>query len=332
MRLGAGPAAGGWNGMARTPAGRTETLRDLAENLLLRAAIGGALALPRRWRVPAFGWLVSRTIAPLAGFRERIRGNLAYVLPDLDAADVAALCRDVPDNFARTLIENYATEELREIGRRTPLTGPGLEAMEEARAAGRPILLLTGHFGNYEVPRAALIARGWTVGGLYRPMNNRYFNAHYAATMHRLGEPVFPRGRTGTAGFLRHLRGGGAGVLLIDQYFRSGAEIDFLGKPAPTALSAAEIALKIDALLVPFFGIRQPDGLSFEAVFEAPIPHATAVEMTSAFNAVLEEKVLAHMDQWFWIHRRWKPERKRARKQPRNASGPSVSAGAAKSG
>ena len=47
-------------------------------------------------------------------------------------------------------------------------------------------------------PRAALIARGWTVGGLYRPMNNRYFNAHYAATMHRLGEPVFPRGRAGT--------------------------------------------------------------------------------------------------------------------------------------
>ena len=292
-------------------AGKFATTADYLQNLVLRGAIGAALALPRRWRVPAFGWLVSRVIAPLAGFPARIRANLAHVRPDLPEAEVAALCRRVPDNFARTLIENYATDELLEIGRRTPPSGPGLAALEDARAAGRPILLVTGHFGNYEVPRAALIARGWTVGGLYRPMNNRFFNAHYAATMHRLGGPVFPRGRTGTAGFLRHLRGGGAGVLLIDQYFHSGASLGFFGKPAPTALSAAEIALKIDALMLPFFGIRRAGGLTFEARFEAPIPHSDPVTMTQAFNAVLEAQVEAHMDQWFWIHRRWKPERRR---------------------
>lgn len=292
-------------------AGRLATLADYLQNLVLRGAIGAALALPRRWRVPAFGWLVSRVIAPLAGFPKRIRANLAHVRPDLTSTEVAALCRRVPDNFARTLIENYATGELLELGRQTRPTGPGVPALQEARAAGRPILLVTGHFGNYEVPRAALIARGWTVGGLYRPMNNRFFNEHYAATMHRLGGPVFPRGRTGTAGFLRHLRGGGAGVLLIDQYFHSGADLDFFGKPAPTALSAAEIALKIDALMVPFFGIRRPDGLTFEAVFGAPIPRSDPVTMTQAFNAALEAQVEAHMDQWFWIHRRWKPERQR---------------------
>jgi len=292
-------------------AGRLATSIDFLQNLVLRGAIGAALALPRRWRVPAFGWLVSRVIAPLAGFPKRVRENLDHVRPDLPGAEVARLCRRVPDQFARTLIENYATDELLEIGRQTEPTGPGVAALEEARAAGRPILLVTGHFGNYEVPRAALIARGWTVGGLYRPMNNRFFNDHYAATMHRLGGPVFPRGRSGTAGFLRHLRGGGAGVLLIDQYFHSGADLDFFGKPAPTALSAAEIALKIDALMVPFFGIRRPDGLTFEAVFEAPIAHSDPVTMTQAFNAALEAQVEAHMDQWFWIHRRWKPERRR---------------------
>lgn len=296
---------------AAAMAGRLATSIDFLQNLVLRGAIGAALALPRRWRVPAFGWLVSRVISPLAGFPARIRANLAHVRPDLPETEVAALCRRVPDNFARTLIENYATEELLEIGRRTEPTGPGVAALEEARAAGRPILLVTGHFGNYEVPRAALIARGWTVGGLYRPMNNRFFNDHYAATMHRLGGPVFPRGRSGTAGFLRHLRGGGAGVLLIDQYFHSGADLDFFGKPAPTALSAAEIALKIDALMLPFFGIRRPDGLTFDAVFATPVAHSDPVTMTQAFNAALEAQVAAHMDQWFWIHRRWKPERRR---------------------
>ena len=45
---------------------------------------------------------------------------------------------------------------------------------------------------------------------------------------------------------------------------------------------------------------------------EAPIPPGDPVEMTQAINDNLEGWVRRHMDQWFWIHRRWKPERKRA--------------------
>jgi KDO2-lipid IV(A) lauroyltransferase len=270
-----------------------------------------ALFLPRRVRAPVFGWLVGRVVAPIAGFNHRIRANLDFIELGLSESEVRRLCRAVNDNFARTLIENYATDDLLETGRQTELTGPGIAAMEEARASGQAIILVTGHFGNYEVPRAALISRGWTVGGLYRPMNNPFFNAHYAQTMHRLGGPVFPRGRRGTAGFVKHLRSGGAGVLLIDQYFRRGAVLEFFGKPAPTALSAAELALKYDALMVPFYGIRQPDGRSFEAVFEAPIRHSDPATMTQAFNDSLEARVREHMGQWFWVHRRWKPERSR---------------------
>ena len=282
--------------------------RAFAENAVLRAAIGLALLLPHRVRVPLFGFL-GRAAAPLAGYHRRIRENLAHVLPDLPEAEVRTLCRAVPDNALRTLIENYATRDLMATGSRTPVTGPGLPAMEAARAKGQPILFVGAHFGNYEVPRAALIARGWKVSGLYRSMENRYFNAHYVRTMEALGPPVFPRGRRGTAGLVRYLSQGGAAVLLIDQYFRQGAALDFFGKPAPTALSAAELALKYGALLVPFYGIRQPDGLRFEAVFEAPIPHSDPWTMTQAVNDSLEARVRAHMGQWFWIHRRWKPGR-----------------------
>jgi KDO2-lipid IV(A) lauroyltransferase len=98
-----------------------------------------------------------------------------------------------------------------------------------------------------------------------------------------------------------------------------GPALPFFGKPAPTALSAAEMALKYDAALVPIYGIRQPDGLSFEIRVEDPIPHTDPETMTRALNASLEALVRDHMDQWFWIHRRWKPGRQ-ARIQRRRAA------------
>ena len=80
-------------------------LADWAQNLVLRGLINGLLLLPYRVRVPLCGWVMSRVIAPVAGYRKRVRGNLAMILPDLPKADVERIAREVPDNVGRTLIE-----------------------------------------------------------------------------------------------------------------------------------------------------------------------------------------------------------------------------------
>jgi KDO2-lipid IV(A) lauroyltransferase len=66
------------------------------------------------------------------------------------------------------------------------------------------------------------------------------------------------------------------------------------------------MALKYDALVVPVYGRRLPDGLNFELIFERPIAHTTPPEMTQALNDSLEAQVRADMKQWLWIHRRWR--------------------------
>ena len=281
---------------------------EFASNLAIRAVIGAAMLVPYRCRVPMAGWIVSRLVAPLAGYSRRVKDNLAHVCPDLPEAEVKRLMRAVPDNAGRTLIEIYSGKGFTNRFAHAPLTGPGVAALEAAHAAGRPVVLVTGHFGNYDAPRAALIAKGFNVGALYREMNNGYFNDHYVAAISQVGTPVFPRGRRGLSGLIKFLRAGNMGGFLIDQYMFDGANMTFFGKLAPTALSAAELALKYDALVVPTYGIRQPNGLDFEVVCEAPIPHGSAEEMTQALNDSLEALVREHMDQWFWIHRRWKPE------------------------
>ncbi|MGP3695776.1 lysophospholipid acyltransferase family protein [Rhodobacter sp. NSM] len=280
-----------------------------AQDRLLRALIGALLLLPYRWRVPLCGWVMSRIIAPLAGWDRRVRDNLSRILPELPPGEVRRLMRKVPENVGRAVIESYSGPDFVARAARNPLTGPGLVTLEAAHAAGRPVVLVTGHFGNYDASRAALLARGFRIGGLYRPMNNRYFNDHYVQAMAAIGGPVFPRGKAGLAGMLRHLRGGGMLGLLIDVHMRSGAILQFFGHPARTALSAAELALKYDAPLVPVYAIRAQNGLDFDIRVDAPIPHSTAEEMTQALNDSLEAVVRDHLDQWFWIHRRWRVSR-----------------------
>jgi Kdo2-lipid IVA lauroyltransferase/acyltransferase len=275
-------------------------------NAVIVGAIRLALALPYATRIRFFGCLVRRVIGPLAGYRRRALDNLALVRPDLAEAERHRIAEACLDNVGRSFIENYSARDF--PARMASITprGPGMAALQEAADKGQPVILVTGHFGNYEATRAALVARGFDIGGLYRDMKNPYFNAHYVRTMEAFGGPVFPQGRRGTAGFVRHLRQGGQLVLLFDQHVHYAPILDFMGQPARTALSAAELALRYDALLIPFYGIRQPDGLSFDCVLEDPVPTGTPEAMTQALNDSLAARVADHPDQWFWVHRRWR--------------------------
>lgn len=289
----------------RAPAPRPG-LRARAENAVIMGMIGLALRLPMARRVAFMGWLAQHVVAPLSGANRRIRANLAHVMPDLPEPEVRRICRSVTNNFGRTMIEIFSGDEFLRTAAHMPVEGPGLAALEAARAEGRPVVLVTAHLGNHEAARSALRARGYQIGGLYMPMANAAFNRHYVAAMSRFGGPLFARGREGLAGMLRHLRGGGMLGMLIDHYVEHGEILDFAGKPARTALSAAEVALRHKALLIPVYAIRQPDGVSFRIVMEEPVPHSDPVTMTQVLNDSIAAQVRAHPEQWFWVHRRWK--------------------------
>ncbi|MEE9426606.1 MAG: lysophospholipid acyltransferase family protein [Paracoccaceae bacterium] len=273
---------------------------------VLRGIILTMLILPYRARVPFMGWFARRVLAPLAGYNKRSAANLSYIYPDMLDAERQKIINGVADNMGRTFIENYSTRAFLSRMERSEITGPGVSALQKAREGGQPVILASGHFGNYEAARAALVSRGYNVGGLYRPARNKYFNKHYAQTMLAYGGPVFEQGIKGTSGFVRHLKGGGFLVLLFDQNVIHGLPLPFLGKPAATATSAAQLALRYNAQLIPFYGIRQKNGISFEITFESPIPHSDAETMTRNLNTSLEARIGDNPEQWLWIHRRWK--------------------------
>ena len=281
-------------------------LGEYLVNLFLRGLIGLASLMPYRWRIPALGWMTASIVAPLAGYTKRVRENLEFVLPDLPKAEIRRLMRAVPDNAGRNMMEMFSAADFSARARRSLVTGPGLPAIEKARAEGRPVIFVTGHLGSFNAARVAMVEQGFEMGVFYRPMKNRYFNVHYTNAMGALSQPMFEQGRRGMIQMTKHLRGGGVLAILNDLNAHGGVPLDFFGKPALTSLVTADLALKFDAPLVPVWGIRRDNGLDFDIHVEEPIPPGDPVEMTREFNARLEVQVRQHMDQWFWIHRRWK--------------------------
>ncbi len=272
---------------------------------VIRGFLSVMLRLPYETRLNTAGWLADHVVAPLSGNRRRIRENLELAMPELTLEKREEIVHQVANSMGRMLMETYSDTEFLAQAAAAPITGPGNAVLEQAHQDGKAALMVTGHFGNYLAVRGSFLSRGIPIGGLYKRMSNPYFNDHYVAAMADFGEPLFERGRRGMANMLKHLRGGGFVGIVHDQRINDAPIYSFMGKPARTAESAAELALKYKVDLVPCYGIRQPDG-SYVIDTEAPIPHTNAQEMTQRLNDSLEAQVRAHPGQWMWTHNRWR--------------------------
>ena len=280
---------------------------DCLVNAGLRSVIAAARLFPPPLRVPIGGTAMAKLIAPCTDMRARIMDNLALIYPDMAIEQRRTIMHGCLDNFGRLLLENYSVQHLRDRAAAADIVGPGHSALEAAHREGRPAVLVSGHFGNFQAVRARLVGEGYPLGCMYRPMNNRFFNRHYVRSVERIGQPAFPLTQTGLRGAMRLLKEGGSLALLNDQHSGGGEVLDFMGHPALTNIQAARMAITCDALLVPCYGIRKSNGLDFTIRFEAPVPLTDPIAATQALNESLEAQIRARPEQWYWLHRRWKP-------------------------
>ncbi len=268
-------------------------------------ALGMARVLPYPARIGFGGWLGRTLTTRVPRFRDRIEANLAHVMPELDAAARAGIAREVGDSFGRSFIEMFSMAAFQARRPWIGPTGPGVAALEAAAREGRGVLVVTGHFGQWEAGRAWLKATLGEAAAVYRPLNNPYLERIYRRQLEIGGRPMLPKGAAGLRGLVAHLRGGGIAAILTDQYDRRAARFDFLGRPAPTVTIAADLALRLKLPLIPAYCLRAPDGLHVAVDLEAPLPHTTAEEMTQAINDSLAARVRANPGQYLWTHRRW---------------------------
>lgn len=195
----------------------------------------------------------------------------------------------------------------------------GASHIEAALARGKGAIILTGHFGNWELLAASISAQVAPLTPIVRELRSARLNTLVSSYRAQAGYATIDRD-TGLRSALRCLKRNQLLGIVADVDTKvKGVFVDFFGKPAYTPYSPVAIALKTGAAILPSFIVRQPDG-THRAIIEPPLVLERAavneeelVVNTQKFTKIIEGYIRRYPEQWVWMHERWKtcPEEKR---------------------
>jgi phosphopantetheine--protein transferase-like protein len=292
-------------------------LKTIALSLTHDRTSASAIAVsePAQTEVP----LVGKLIFHLLPIRRRIvLSNLRRVFADVvSEAEIRRLAQAHYAHLGRLVVEFLTFSWLRAAQRTAMVRVENIEAILRAHARGKGVLVLTGHFGNWEVATVAGMAKFPQYKGLIhflrRPLQPGWFDTLVTRRFRQAGLGTLPK-KGALDAILERLGAGGVIVFVFDQYAAGsdGIAAEFFGHPAGTFRSLAILALGTGAPVIPAASWREPDGrhvLRFEEalpLIECEDVNEAIRKNTRAYNAALERLVLRHPEQWFWVHRRWK--------------------------
>ncbi len=186
-----------------------------------------------------------------------------------------------------------------------------LEKIGRAREAGRGVLLLTGHFGNWELLAQSAAIKGYPAHVIGREANVGLLHRYIVGLREAHGNRVIVK-QQAMRKVLTALKNGEIVGILCDQRGSSqGLMIDFLGHPAPTNADVARLILTSGATVMTIFLVRGPDKthmfhVSDPMVFESTGDRETDVlHVTHQYMQALESFIRRYPEQWLWMHRRW---------------------------
>lgn len=254
-------------------------------------------------------------------YRKRIvMDNIQQVFGDqLTPHEKKHLAQAFYSHLIQSIKETFALRLMSEERLRQSVEVRGHEYLMDIAAQKQGVLILTGHFGSWEVA---------PIGGI---LNFKQFQGRFHFIRRTLGSKTLERilfRRYYQAGLhvikkrnaLQHvtdaLAKNDAVVFVLDQHAslvnRDGIAAEFFGKKAGTYRSLASCARYTGVPVVPASAYRLPNG-KHVLEFHEPIPwveYSSTTESlyhnTCAYNRALEKIILAHPEQWMWLHRRWK--------------------------
>jgi KDO2-lipid IV(A) lauroyltransferase len=298
---------------------------DYAVYLAVRVVVCVIQALTHRAALRLAGglaWLIHRVDR-----RHRLVAddNLRHAFPEgLDEASRARMVRAVYRHFCTLLIEIiHLPRKLHPGNWRHHLELAGGRVIVDALLSGRPLLLVTGHFGNWEMAGYALGLFGFRTHAIARELDNPYLDAFLRRFRERTGQRVLAK--HGDFDQMQELltHNGVLATLADQDAGQRGQFVDFFGRPASTHKAVALLALKYNVPLLVIGVPKVGEPMRYQVVAEdlirpedyADRPDAVRA-ITERFTAALERVIRTAPEQYFWLHRRWKhqPAAKKAKR------------------
>lgn len=285
-------------------------LGDRASYLALRAVLAGVRVLPRPL-ARAIGAALGRSARTLGMRRAVTDQNLAWAFPDASPNERLRIARGVYAHFGRMAVDSLRLSASGPSAVVPYVDGAGIvRILHDCLAAGRGVIILTGHIGNWELAGAFVAASGIPVAAVVKPPSNPAVAAHTERTRQALGITTIPlpEARAAVPPLLRANR---AVALVADQgAARSSIWSPFFGRPTQTPVGPGLFAAETGAPIV--FGALVADGERYR--LEAEIldvdrsgdTGAVVQRVADAYRARLEGVVRRMPEQYLWTHRLWK--------------------------
>lgn len=191
-----------------------------------------------------------------------------------------------------------------------------LENFEEALGlilGGRGVILVTGHYGSFELPGHLLAALGFGVTAIMRPLDNVYINRFIVDSRRTHGLTLLDK-KGAAASAEQALESGSLVAFIGDQDAgRKGLFVDFFGRPASTYKSIGLLAMAANAPIVVGYARRRGNVARYDVGIQRIIHPSEWKEqddplrwITQSYTAAIEQMVRDDPQQYLWIHRRWK--------------------------
>ncbi|MFZ5828469.1 MAG: lysophospholipid acyltransferase family protein [Planctomycetota bacterium] len=286
---------------------------------LVRVLIAIVQALPVDTGVRLAGWL-----AWLLGDVFRIRQkvvdeNLAHAFPEMSPAERVAIRRQMWRHLFLLVLEvAHTSRKIHETNWRDYVRLAGDKELVELMLSGRPNLIVTGHFGNFEVGGYVLGILGFPTYTVARTLDNPFLDRFLNRFRGGTGQSIIPK-NGGFDQIVGVLARGGTMTLLADQYAGpKGCWVEFFGRPASAHKAIALLSLENNAP-VSVCGVRRlGEPLRFELRRWETVdpsedrPEVRGVrEMTQWYMRRLEDIIRQTPGQYWWLHRRWKDTREK---------------------
>jgi KDO2-lipid IV(A) lauroyltransferase len=292
---------------------RKPTLRHRLEYGAYRLLVGVLRFLPERVALgigEALGWFVGVVLRVRWG---TVMDHIGKAFPEKDPEWHRSLARGSFRHLGRESVATFRLGGMDKSEVKARMEVVGSDAVLDAWKEGNGLIVITGHFGNWEMAGASIAVHGIPVDVIVQRQRNPLFDADLVANRSRLGMRVIER-REAPKKVLRALKAGRAVGIVGDQNVRRGGIfVDFFGRPASTARGIALFALRTGCPV--FQGVaRRLDGypqryrITAERVVFSPSGdmEKDVHELTKLHTEYLERAVREAPEQYFWQHRRWK--------------------------
>lgn len=238
--------------------------------------------------------------------------NLRIAFPAKSDRELRAILDACWIHFGREALGYIRLQDmsLDEIAARCPLVNA--ELIDEGLARGKGVILVSAHWGGWEVAGLAFLSRFHNVRTVTRRLDNEFLERDLARIRAKTGAEVIDR-RKAARSLMKGLAQNAVVVLLPDQAVlpREGVLVPFMGRKAWTTPAPAKLALRSGSTIV--FAFCIPDGPRHRLEFEEPIrvdqlseDERTDEALTARINDVISRRIAERPELWLWMHDRWK--------------------------